>query len=101
IGEARFRLVTVGTVSGDSFLWAWANESIPESGKAGVEKVRQFGVDHDLALLMEPCAPGGLSQAKECLAIAGRVLDANGIWIDRTDAGFIVFALHELAHQPD
>src|SRR5262245_56391000 len=76
IGDVKFRLVTVGTVSEDSFLWAWANEAIPAGAKVDIDKVRQFGVDNDLGLLSEPCASGGLAQGKECLAITGRVLDA-------------------------
>lgn len=94
IGGVQLRLVTVGTVAGNSFLWSWANEEIPASAKVGIDKVRQFGVENDLGLLSEPCAPGGLAQGKECLAIAGRVLDAHGIWIDETDAGFILFVLY-------
>jgi hypothetical protein len=96
IGDEQFRLVTVGTVVDDSFLWAWANEGIPPSAKAGIEKVRQFGVENDLALLSEECAPGGLARGKECLAIAGRILDGHGIFIDQTDAGFILFVLFAL-----
>jgi hypothetical protein len=95
IGGVSFPLVTVGTVSGESFLWAWANEAIPSSAKRGLERVRQFGEENDLALLFTPCASGGLPQAKECLAIAGRVLDASGAWIDRTEGGHIAFVLHQ------
>jgi hypothetical protein len=94
IGGVPFRLVTVGTVAGDSFLWSWANDLIPAGAKLGIDKVQQFGVENDLGLLSEPCAPGGLAQGKECLVIAGRVLDAHGIWIDETDDGFILFVLY-------
>jgi len=94
IGGAQFRLITVGTIAGDSFLWSWANDAIPVTAKEGIAKVRYFGVDNDLSLLSEPCAAGGLAQGKECLAIAGRVLDAHGVWIDRTEAGFILFLLY-------
>jgi hypothetical protein len=94
-------LVAAGTVSGDSFLWAWANDSIPAVAKASLEHVRQFGLDHDLSLLTEPCAPGGLSQGKECLAIAARLLDANGIWFDRTEDGSILFAVRDTSHRID
>jgi hypothetical protein len=90
IGDVTIRIVTVGTVSGGSFLWSWANEAIPAAAKAGIDRVRSFGLEHGLSLLSEPCASGGLSQAKECVAIAGRILDASGIWIDRTDSGFVV-----------
>jgi hypothetical protein len=96
IGGVELHLVTVGTVANDSFLWAWANEAIPAAAKAGIERVRQFGIERDLGLLVEPCVPGGLAQAKECLALAARILDASGCFIDPTNEGFIVFALREL-----
>jgi len=95
IGGVTFRLVTVGTTVAEAFLWSWANEGIPPSAKADIARVRQFGVDNDLSLLVEPSLSGGLAQAKECLALAARVLDAQGIWIDQTSAGHIFFALHE------
>ncbi|HEX7700795.1 MAG TPA: hypothetical protein VF403_08740 [Kofleriaceae bacterium] len=95
IGEATFGLTTVGTVDDASFLWAWANDALPANGKRGIEAVRQFGLEHGLGLLVEPCARAGLAQAKECLAIAGRILDARGIWIDKTEVGSILFVLYE------
>jgi hypothetical protein len=96
IGDAQFRLVTIGTVAADnSFLWAWGNDSLPASATVGLEQVRSFGVEHELPLLSEPYVHGGLAQAKECLALAGRVLDADGVWINKTDAGFILFLLFE------
>ena len=100
IGGGAFRLTAVGTVAGDAFVWAWANDAIPATGKAGIEQVRQFGADHDLWLLVEPSVPGGLAQAKECVALAGRVLDAAGFWIDQTRDGFIGFVFHELPRAP-
>ena len=96
VNGVTFRLTAVGTAVGNSFLWAWANPAIPDTAKLGLDKVRQFGIEHDLGLLAEECSPGGLARAKECVAIAGRVLDAHGIWIDATDDGHIVFVLHEM-----
>lgn len=93
LGETAFRLVTIGTVAADSFLWAWANEAIPSCAKVGVEKVRQFGLEHGLGLLAAPRSEGGLAQGKECLAVAGRILDGQGVSMNRTDDGFILFVL--------
>ena len=95
IGSVTFRLVVVGTVASDSFLWSWANDAVPELAKVDIERVRQFGIDNALPLLVEPCTRGGLAEGKECLAIAGRILDADGAWISQIDAGHILFALHE------
>jgi hypothetical protein len=95
IGDTSFALVTIGTVVNGSFRWSWANDSIPPGAKVGIDTVRQFGLDNELALLIESCTPGGLPQGHECLAIAARILDADGCWIDATDAGYILFALRE------
>lgn len=77
-------LCVVGTASKveGTFLWAWANEAIATEAKRGVEKVRAFGLEHDLALLTTPELVGGRAEGLEALAIAGRVLEADGIWVD-------------------
>jgi hypothetical protein len=95
VGDVEFPLVTVGTVAGDSFMWGWANEAIPAVAKRGLERVRAFGETNDLGLLCSPCVPGGLAQAKQCVALAGRVLDAAGVWLDATAHGHIAFVLGE------
>lgn len=97
IGPLKLRLVVVGTVSGDSFLWSWGNETIPKHAKLGIEKVGDFGDENGLKLLTEPMHGGGKATGDECLAIAGRILDASAIWIDRTEHGHIFFALFETA----
>ena len=84
LGGQVLRLVVVGTVAGDSFLWSWANDDLPARCKEGIERVRAFGLANDLGLLSAPCLRGGLAQAKECVAISLRILDATAIWIDAT-----------------
>ncbi|MDP1829081.1 MAG: hypothetical protein Q8L48_37810 [Archangium sp.] len=69
-----FRLVTVGTVAGASFLWVWANEAIPVIAKEGLERVRQFGAQNDLSLLTTDFASS----------------------FDRTETGSILFLLFEV-----
>lgn len=95
IGGTRFTLTTVGTMQGDVFRWAWADPTIPEAGKSGVEAVRSFGQEHRVPMLTEPTVEGGLPRANECLAAAGRVLDASAVLVDHTDSGHIFFVLHE------
>lgn len=94
-GNRTWRLITIGTTAGDSFLWAWANDAIPPAAREAVAAVPAFGREHGLQLLTQPAAPGGLAQGKECLALAGRILDAAAIWVDRTEGGHIFFTLHE------
>jgi hypothetical protein len=100
LGEATYDLTVVGTVLGDSFLWSWANEAIPARAKTRIAEVRQFGVEHDLPLLREPRAPGGLPQGKECVAVAGRILDADAVWIRPSRSPtepWLFFVLHTAA----
>jgi len=88
-------LCVVGTASKveGTFLWAWANETIPTEAKRGIERVRAFGLDHDLGLLTTPEQPGGRAEGLEALAIAGRVLEADGVWVDERGDVTLFFAL--------
>jgi hypothetical protein len=65
-----------------TFLWAWANEAIPSGAQRGLDLVRAFGAKHSLSLLTTAEFPGGRPEALEMVAIAGRVLDAEGVFID-------------------
>ena len=88
-------LCVVGTASKaeGTFLWAWANETIPAGAKRDLEKVREFGVEHALDLLTEPALEGGRAEGTEAVAIAGRILDADGVWIDEGGDHTVFFAL--------
>ena len=99
LGKLKLRIVTVGTVSNDTdtFVWSGANETIPPQAKDRIETVREFGEQNQLSLLTEPLHEGGKATGDECLAIAGRILDADAIWIDSTKNGYIMFALFQAA----
>jgi hypothetical protein len=88
-------LCVVGTASKveGTFLWAWANETIATEAKRGLEKVRAFGLEHDLGLLTTPELAGGRAEGLEALAIAGRVLEADGVWVDERGDITLFFAL--------
>ncbi|HKS64474.1 MAG TPA: hypothetical protein VJT13_22420 [Xanthobacteraceae bacterium] len=88
-------LCLVGTASKaeGSFLWAWANDDIPAGAKRDLEKVRAFGEEFDLGLLVTPSQDGGRAEGLEALAIAGRVLDADGVWVDERGDLTLFFAL--------
>jgi Family of unknown function (DUF6882) len=88
-------ICVVGTVSASqgTFLWAWANEAIPPTAKQRLELVRTFGEAHDLPLLIEPEWPGGRPDGLEMLAIAGRVQEASGGFVDTTGDLTLFFTL--------
>lgn len=77
-------LCVVGTTSASegTFLWGWANESLPPAVTSGLEVVRRFGQEHDLPLLVVPEMPGARAEGLECAGIAGRIQDAAGVFVD-------------------
>ena len=91
--EVIASICIVGTTSEHegTFLWAWANEEIPSSARRQLELVREFGTRHDLQLLTTPEFPGGHAEALEMAAAAGRVLDADGVFIHPVSKDLTIF----------
>jgi hypothetical protein len=56
-------------------------------------RVREFGEAQSLDLLIRPQWPGGRPEGLEMAAVAGRILDADGIWIEETGDVTLFFAL--------
>jgi hypothetical protein len=56
-------------------------------------RVREFGKARALELLVTPQWPGGRPEGLEMAAVAGRILDADGIWIEETGDVTLFFAL--------
>ncbi len=88
----------VGSISRaqGTFLWAWANEAIPEIAKSGLTRVREFGEANALGLLTDSEWRGGHPEALEMAAIAGRVLDAAGLWVAPVGDVTMFFALSNI-----
>ena len=88
-------LLLVGTASAatGTFRWAWAEAELPTSMQRRLDEVRSFGHEHYLPLLVEAEWPGGRAEGLEMLAVAGRVLDAEGSWVDQQDATTVFMLL--------
>lgn len=95
-------LCLIGTISDveGTFLWAWANDTIPHSATAGLQEVQRFGEAHRLTLLIEPEFPASRADALEILATAGRILDADGVFIDSAGDVTCFFALKSFRVEP-
>lgn len=89
-------LCLVGTASEHegTFLWAWANDAIPAAAKRGLDAVRAFGATHDLSRLVQPEWPGNRADGLEMLAVAGRIQEASGGFIDNEGELVLFFTLH-------
>jgi hypothetical protein len=92
----------VGTTSDSegTFLWAWANEAIPPAALEGLERVRSFGEINGLSLFTTAEFPGSRAEALEILACAGRILDAEGVFTDRSEDVTCFFVLKSFHLEP-
>jgi hypothetical protein len=95
-------ICVVGTVSAaqGTFRWAWANDAFPPAAKQGLELVRRFGETHDLPLLVSPEWPGARADGLEMLAVAGRVQDAGGGFVDVAGVLTLFFTLSRFRLRP-
>lgn len=92
----------VGSVSAceKTFLWAWANETIPAKAQERLGDVRAFGETHDLGLLTTTEWPATRAEGLEMLAAAGRILDADGAFVDSVRDLTMFFVLHRFRSRP-
>ncbi|MEU1312733.1 DUF6882 domain-containing protein [Streptomyces cinnamoneus] len=93
------RLTMIGSVSlaQQSWLWSWANESLPDAVLGDIERVRQFGEENDFPVLPWPGFDYQPELVAEARMVAASVLDAEGLWADSTDDMQLHFLLHDLA----
>lgn len=84
------------SLSQRTWLWSWANESLPSAALGDIARVRRFGEAHDFPELPWP----GFGYLPELVAearmVAASVLDADGLWSESTDDGEPHFLLHDL-----
>jgi hypothetical protein len=88
-------ICVIGTASRaqQTFLWAWANDTIPGNARCGLDLVRAFGETHDLPLLITPEWSGGRAEGLEMLAVAGRIQGASGGFVDEAKDLTLFFTL--------
>lgn len=94
-------LIGTASTSGGTFMWAWANDAIPLAARRGLEAVNAFGQKHGLSPLVEAEWPAGRAEGLEMLAVASRVLDAEGCWVDNSGDLTLFFALRNFRAEVD
>lgn len=83
---------SVSTVS-DTWLWAWANFSLPASVVGRLPAVRDFGEHSGFPRLTLWKWPAAAVDGWDMSAIAAHVLQADGIYRVPLDKGFLFLAL--------
>ncbi|MGW2595306.1 DUF6882 domain-containing protein [Streptomyces sp. NPDC001515] len=92
------RLTMIGSVSlaERSWLWAWANDSLPPAVLGDIERVRVFGETHGYPVLPWRGFAHDAGLVAEARMVAASVLDADGLWADQVDDMQLHFAIHGL-----
>lgn len=76
-------------------MWSWANETTSVMDRLRMEAVRNFGREHDLQMLTDGEWRGGRAEGLEAVAIAGRILDADGVLLNEHGDLTMFFALFD------
>ena len=89
----------VGTTSKSegTWLWSWANASLPTNVTEEMKKVRAFGETENLSELTEPYALDDEYKGWEMTGIAAKTLSAKGAYRCPSEDGFIYFVYTDLA----
>jgi hypothetical protein len=100
-GTARVvaSIQVVGTTStrGGTWLWSWANRSLPASATEAMKKVRSFGEAEKLSQLTDQSIPGDDYLGWAMTAIAATVLGSKGAYRCPGDHGFIYFTYTDIS----
>src|SRR5579864_4700912 len=87
------------SISGGTWMWAWANRSLPASVIQAVLEVRAFGETESVAELTQAELPDDESLGWAMTAIAAKVLKAKGAYRCPGENGFlyVVYSLIDFA----
>lgn len=75
-------VLAVGSITGKppTWLWSWADSSLPETLSEPMLRVRKFGKDHGFKKLTDPNWPGDKSDGWKMAAAAAYILSAKGAY---------------------
>ncbi|AEV82014.1 hypothetical protein ACWT_0998 [Actinoplanes sp. SE50] len=92
------RITVIGSVdhAQQTWLWSWANDSLPQAVLGDIAGVRDFGERHGFPLLVRPGFHAEQKPVAQAKTVAADVLDAEGLWFQPGDEIDLHFAIHGL-----
>lgn len=75
--------------SAGTWMWGWANDSLPANATKDVERVRQFGRVENIDQLTKSELPDDEYLGWEMTAVAAKLLEAKGAYRCPDDNGFL------------
>jgi hypothetical protein len=93
------QIQAVGSTSNTSmtWLWGWANESLPPGVVARMQEVREYGRNENVAQLGESKLPDDEHLGWAMTAIAANIIGAKGAYRCPSERGFLYFVFTDLA----
>lgn len=86
---AAIQVVGSTSISGGTWLWSWANASLPAKVTAAMGSVRAFGEAENLVELTRASSPDNEYLGWEMTAIAAKVLGSKGAYRCPGNNGFV------------
>ena len=85
--EAAATLHYVGAVaqSSGTWMWSWANTSVPEVASRRMLEVRNYGLQHGFKRLIEGEWPAEPDDGRDMTAVAAAVIGADGFFHDHVN----------------
>ncbi|MFG2063820.1 DUF6882 domain-containing protein [Micromonospora sp. NPDC048871] len=92
------RITMIGSVDHvqQTWLWSWANDSLPPAVLGDITDVRRYGEERSFPLLMSPSFRAEQKPVAQARIVAADVLAAEGLWFEPGDELDLHFAIHDL-----
>lgn len=87
--SASIQVIGTNSVSGGTWMWGWANESLPPNVTSEVVKVREFGLAENIPELTKAELPDDEYVGWAMTAVAAKLLGAKGAYRSPGDNGFV------------
>lgn len=97
LATARAEIIGSYSEESTSFLWAWGNDTVPDTLRPTALALRDHAGRHGLDLLLTPLAPANLAYAERLAAVATLFPGVDGIYaMDWTGGQIIFLGLHDI-----
>ena len=94
----RGRITSIGSVNSvkQTWLWSWANKSTPAIAQGDMAEVRRYGEEHGFPLRVWESFVSDPAQVQQAVGMAAQILDAEGMWRDRSGDLELWFLIRDL-----
>lgn len=98
VPQVEARIIIVGSISttSNTWLWSWANSHFKDVFTPDIERVREYGVQHRIAPLINPQWPADEADGWEMTSISARLLESEAAYRSPSPNGALFLLLNDL-----